>query len=390
MTGAWAGSSLRIERSEFCAHHIDSRGGCGQADAVTLEGMRDGTWVREQRLRAQGLGLPTDRTPTDAVRLLAAVQSQEPAHAFWSLALRSSATTEAEVRAAYDAGEFLRTHVLRPTWHFVAAEDVRWIFATTAGRVHQTNASQARRQGLGAADLDRGADVLAGALADGGALTRAELVPVLADAGLPTAQLDVVLLIMYAELEQVVVSGPMRGAAHTYALMDVRVPRGPADGADAVRLLRRHLAGHGPASVRDFARWSSLTLTTVRTALAEVRGELASVEVDGETYFFVPSEPRGTPPPVLLLPLFDELPLAYRELGFPTVPGHPHVPGADLFVGSVFAGDANLGTWRREVKARTVEVALDLAPGLPDDLRGLADAEARRLAAFLGRELDLR
>jgi hypothetical protein len=355
------------------------------------EAVPDATWVRGQRLLAQGLARPTDRSPTEAVRRLAAVQSQEPAHAFWSLALRSTATTEAEVRAAYDAGAFLRTHVLRPTWHFVAAEDVRWILATTAGRVHQTNASMERKRGLGPAELDRGARALADALAGGTVLTRAELVSVLAAAGLPTEQLDVVLLVMHAELEQVVVSGPMRGAAHTYALLDDRVPRSPADGADPARLLRRYLTGHGPASARDFARWSSLTLTTARAALSEIREELAAVEVAGETYVYVPPEHDGTPPPLLLLPLYDELPLAYRDLGHPQAPGHPHHPGTDRFVGSVFAGDANLGSWRREVKGTaTVEVALDLAPGVPDDLRAQAFAEAARLAGFLGRDLDLR
>lgn len=353
----------------------------------------DAASVREQRLRAQGLALPTNRTPTEAVRLLAAVQSQEPGHAFFSLALRSTATTELEVRAAYDAGEFLRTHVLRPTWHFVAAEDVRWLLATTAGRVHQTNSSMARKQGLGTADLDRGADALADALAGGTVLTRPEVVPVLAAAGLPTTQLDVVLLVMHAELEQVVVSGPMRGAAHTYALLDERVPTTPRDGPDPTRLLRRYLAGHGPASVRDLARWSSSTLTSVRAALAGLRDELgddlAAIEVAGQTYVHLPPERGGAAPPVLLLPLYDELPLAYRDLTYPSAPGHPHRPGADIFIGSVFAGDANVGTWRREVKARTVELVLDLAPGVPDDLRTRAAAEAQRLATFLGRDLAL-
>lgn len=349
--------------------------------------MDDAPWVRRQRLLAQGLGLGTDRSPTDAVQLLAAVQSQEAAHAFWSLGLRSRASTEAEVRAAYDAGAFVRTHVLRPTWHFVAAEDVRWMLATTAGRVHQTNASMCRRQGLDAATLDRGSATIADALAGRSVLTRAELVTALAAEGLPTTGLDVALLVMHAELEQVVVSGPMRDAAHTYVLLDGRVPRTGSDDADPARLLLRYLSGHGPASVRDFARWSSLTLGASRTALAAIRDELAAVEIDGETYLYVPPVQEGAAPPVLLLPLYDELPLAYRDLAFPKPDDHPHRPGTDLFVGSVFAGDANLGTWRREVKGRRLEVALDLAPSVPDDLRALAEEQARRLADFLDREL---
>lgn len=357
---------------------------------------RDAAWVRRQRLLAQGLGTPTARTPVDAVRRLTAVQSQEPGHAFWSLALRSTATTEAEVRAAYDAGAFVRTHVLRPTWHLLAAEDVRWVLATTADRVHRTNASMNRSLGLDPAALDRGAGALAAALADGRPRTRPELAAVLADAGLPSTGVALASLVMHAELEQVVVSGPMRDGAHTHVLLDGRVPRTPVDGPDPARLLRRYLLGHGPVSPRDFARWSSLTLTAARQALAtvlETHDDVRTVQVEGETYAHVEpagDEPPGTPPPVLLLPLYDELPLAYTGLAFPQVGGHPRPPGTDVFVGSVVAGDANLGTWRRQVRGRRVEVALDLGPEVPLALRDLARAEAGRLARFLGRDLDLR
>ncbi len=93
---------------------------------------------------------------------------------------------------------------------------------------------------------------------------------------------------------------------------------------------------------------------------------------------------------MLLLPLYDELPLAYTGLAFPRAGRHPSPPGTDVFVGSVVAGDVNLGTWRREVRGRRVEVALALAPGVDPHLRDLAGAQARRLAAFLDRDLDLR
>ena len=354
---------------------------------------RDADSVRVQRLLAQGLGAPAGRSPLDAVRLLLAVQSQELAHALWSLAMRSDAAAEDEVRRPLDSGELVRTHVLRPTWHLVAAEDVRWLLATTAGRVHQANASIYRAQGLDAATRERGAEALAAALADGTPRTRPELAAVLADAGLPSTGVALASLVMHAELEQVVVSGPARGAAQTHVLMDGRVPRGAHDSADPVRLLRRFLAGHGPAGVRDVARWSSLTLTVVRAALAGIRDELAEVEVAGETYFFVPGGsgvPTVAVPPVLLLPLYDELPLSYRDLVHPRPPDHPHQPGTDQFVGSVVAGGADLGTWRREVRGRVVEVALDLAPSTPEELRAGAEEQARRLAVFLGRELALR
>ena len=186
----------------------------------------------------------------------------------------------------------------------------------------------------------------------------------------------------------------MRGAAHTHALLDDRVPPTSADGPDPARLLHRYLAGHGPASVRDFARWSSLTLGATRAALARLAEELgdslAFLEVDGETFAHLPGEDLGTAPRVLLLPLYDELPLAYRDLPIPTAPDHPHPPGVDIFVGSVLADGVNVGTWRREVRGSSVEVAIRLAGGTPDDVQTLAHAQAVRLAAFLGRALERR
>ena len=139
------------------------------------------------------------------------------------------------VQAAFDAGRFVRTHVLRPTWHFVAAEDLRWMPAVTAPRVHQANAGRCRRQGLDQADLDRGAAVIADALA-GAELTRTELAERLGDAGLPTERLDVVLLIMNAELEPVVGqrSDARRRSTRTPSLDD-RVPAEPRTPADPTR-----------------------------------------------------------------------------------------------------------------------------------------------------------
>ena len=63
--------------------------------------------------------------------------------------------------------------------------------------------------------------------------------------------------------------------------------RSPSD--DARReLTRRFISGHGPASERDLARWSTLTLTQIRSALADLAGVLERVEVDGHELWFDP------------------------------------------------------------------------------------------------------
>ena len=222
-------------------------------------------------------------------------------------------------------------------------------------------------------------------------MARPEVAAVLAGAGLPAAQLDVVLLVMHAELEQVVVSGPMRGATHTYALLDDRVPTTAQDGADPVRLLRRYLAGHGPV---ERARLRPLVLAHPHHHARGARGAARRAGRGRGGGGDLPPPP-GRRTRARCRPCCSCR--SSTSCRWPTAtwpsrrrPGHPHPPDVDLRSGSVVAGDANVGTWRREVKGRAVEVALDLAPGVPDDLRERAWAEAGRLADFLGRDLGQR
>ena len=160
-------------------------------------------------------------------------------------------------------------------------------------------------------------------------------------------------LVMHAELEGLIVSGPMRGQQHTYALLAERLAGRPESTPDdpVAELWRRFVVGHGPTSVRDFARWSSLTLTAARAAAGRVADRLESATIGEEELWWDPAAPDAEPAAarevVRLLPLYDELPLSYPRLSFPLAAGHPHPPDADLRWGSVIAGLGNVGVWRR-------------------------------------------
>ena len=231
--------------------------------------------VLRRRLATQRLagdGLPG---ATDVVRLLGCAQSQEYAHALWSLGMRTSGAMAADVQAEFDRGTFLRTHILRPTWHFVAAEDIRWILRVTTPRVQRLNQGIYRQEGLDTATLERGAALITEELRGGRYRTRAELAGVLADGGLASQRLHLAYIVMNAELEGLICSGPIRGAQQTYALLDERAPRSSAASAktaDAAELAYRFFVGHGPASVQDLARWSSLTTGQCREAVDAVEG----------------------------------------------------------------------------------------------------------------------
>lgn len=170
------------------------------------------------------------------------------------------------------------------------------------------------------------------------------------------------------------------------------MPPGPTYEADEAlaELAFRFFAGHGPASLKDFTRWSSLTVADARIAIAAAAGDrLDSLEVDGATLWFDPLAPKSrmAASSAYLLPLYDEVLLTYPQLNFPVAPGHPHPPDMDLFIGSVIVGERNVGTWRRATIGRRLTIETDLAPGLEEDHRAAVTSAVDRLAVFLGHQL---
>jgi hypothetical protein len=335
--------------------------------------------IATARLRNQHLTRPRAGRPEEVVAWLGAVQAQEYPHAKWGLAQRlRSANTDADIERACDDGRILRTHVLRPTWHFVAAEDLAWMLALTAPRLLRTTALYNKRNGLDERALTRALSLFERSLRDGRHLTRAELRPLLAHAGIPTATMQLWLLTLHAELHGVICSGPRRGRHATYALIGERAPKPRRlDGDEAIaELTHRYFRSHGPATIRDFVWWSGVATSAARRGLDIVKAR--STVGDGLTYWTTGAERASTAgPAVYLLPIYDEYVVAYRDRM-----AVPHGPasidsakmGSVTFQHALVCDGAIAGTWRT-VKQRD-RLALQVTP-----LRPLRGAERRGLAA---------
>ncbi len=358
---------------------------------------RDLAWVLRRRLATQRLAGAPDATAAASVRRLVCVQAQDAPLAAWSLALRSRRATRADVDAEQASGAFVRTHILRATWHLVAAEDLRWVLHVTSPKVIQASAGRHRQLGLTAAVVDRAHARLGDLLADGAALPRAALAPELTDAAHPLAGQRAGHLLMLAELEGIVCSGPPDGATHTYTLVDRAIAPAAADRPDrdegVRRLVHRFFQGHGPATDRDLARWCTLTLTEIRAALDELGGVLECVDVDGERMWFDPAE-RGSArsrPEAYLLSTFDEAALTYARHGFPR--GDPATDRSRMIAeaggGIVVVGLTDVGVFRRTVGTKAVDVTVRLDRPLAPDARDAVREAADRLAAFTQRPLRL-
>jgi hypothetical protein len=335
----------------------------------------------------------------DVVDLLCAVQCQERDHALWSLGMRVDGATLASTGQELSDGEILRTHILRPTWHFVLPQDLRWMLAVTSPRVEAKMAGRHRQLGLGVpAELDAAVERVAALLVGRNALTRAEIGAALVSSGdpiRPGEQLGHVLMV--AELRGLIVSGPTKGAHHSYVLVDEVVPPAPAVDPDEglARLVARFMRGHGPASDRDFARWSSSTLGATRSALESLGDRLESVEVDGSTLWFDPEvvvEPDRSRPVTFLLPTYDEVVLSYPDVNHQQVADHPHrTPNGtpNPFAAVIIHRGRDIGTWKRTVERTRVAVEIQLAPSVDDAGRAAVTQAAQRLASFVDRDLAL-
>ena len=327
--------------------------------------------IAAQRLRNQRLTLAGFRRAADVVGWFGAMQAQEYEPAKWALGLRMrEGTLAAEIERAFEQGEILRTHVMRPTWHFVTPADIRWLTELTAPRVRRMMAVYHRRLELDTRIFVRSTALIEKALGDGATLTRTELGERLRSAGLMFTGERLGHLAMYAELEGVICSGPRRGKKFTYALVAQRAPGAPRFSRDEslATLARRYFSSHGPATIRDFVWWSGLTTADARRGLEMIN---AHREDGGDTtYWTVGSPPRGATRDHLahLLPVYDEYLVAYRDRhavphGPSTIARGSSASPSVTFQHALIIGGQVAGTWRRMQKSKTM--AVDVVPVRP-------------------------
>jgi hypothetical protein len=244
--------------------------------------------IATRRLHSQRLaGDPLDGA-AEVVGWLGAVQSQDYPAAAWALGQRARDVTAAGVHQLFDAGAILRTHLLRPTWHLVLPADIRWLLALTGPRIRAGIAGRLRRLEIDGAVITRAETAFTSVLAGGRQLTRVELAEVLRAAGIAPDGQRLPHLILAAELDALVVSGPRRGREFTYMLLDERVPaRRRADREEGLsRLAERYFRSRGPAQLQDFAWWAGVTLADTRAGVAGAGSSLASEVIGGTRYWF--------------------------------------------------------------------------------------------------------
>lgn len=312
--------------------------------------------VREivgMRLASHRFGDPDLKTPAEVVSFMGAMQAQDFGMARWAVGIRMAECTMEAVQQAFDRGDFLRTHVLRPTWHLIPAADIQWMLALTAPKIKSSMRARDRDLELTEELYARTNELIIQALEGGSHLTREELGVSLQASGIPLDPARLNHIVMRAELDAVICSGAMRGSKHTYALLVNRAPQALILDKDEalMRLAMSYFRSHNPATAADFAWWSGLPAGDVRAAIGAVGENLSQKVVDGKQYLFWcgPALPVPDENIVHLLPAFDEYIIAYRdrEAVLPSLNHHRAVSSNGVFRPVIIRGGRVVGIWRK-------------------------------------------
>jgi hypothetical protein len=348
------------------------------------------------RLRNQHVALARQKTAQGVVAWMGAMQAQDYLMAQWAVGIRLPGSTSETILAALDKGEILRTHLLRPTWHLVSAGDIHWMLALTAPHVRAGMRSRHKDLGLTDALIAKSTRIMEKMLRDGRFRIREELVAALRKAKISPDDNRAAHLLMLAELEGVICSGPAAGGKQTYALLRERVPvRSAMTREEALATLaRRYFLSHGPATLQDFVWWSGLPVLDARRALELIQSDVGSRTVDAKVYW---SDHASHPPAagehaVHVLPAYDELLISYTDRGasIASKDNRKAVSTNGIFRPVVVVDGRVAGIWRRTTKGENVMVEVDLFGRAGERVKKLIVDGFLRYGQFLGKQVHTR
>jgi hypothetical protein len=359
------------------------------------------TEILQYRLHNQQLIDPRFQKPAEIVEWLVAMQAQEYAMAKWAIGLRLPQAKDDQIEKAFNKGEILRTHLMRPTWHFVAPKDIRWMLALTAPRVHAINAYWYRKLELDKKAMSRILRVITKSL-QGNQLTRQELTDELSRAKITGDGIRIGYMLMYAELEAIICSGPRKGKQFTYALMDERVA------ADQKKfkheealaaLCSQYFISRAPATVQDFVTWSGLTVKDAKAGIEMIGNDVRKESYEGKAYFFSEKSSKIKSKvafPTFLMPDYDEYGMSYKDRSalFLSDDDATFIKGGtqrdnNIVYNRMLIIDGQIaGTWKRSIEKNKIEV--EVVPFAPlRKIKQEAVAKAiKRFQAFVGKSAD--
>ena len=316
------------------------------------------------RLKNQQLTASICQTPKQLVEWMGAIQAQDFNHAKWAIGIRLPHLTDEQIETSFNKGEFLRTHLMRPTWHFVSADDIYWMLELTSPQIKAVLNSRHRELGITELLVNKSYLAIEEALKnhEHQSMTREELLIALGRAGIPTDIHRASHFILRAEIDGIICSGPLKGKKQTYSLLSKRVPKKITLTIEEAlaKLARRYFSSHGPATVADFIWWSGLPASSARNAIDSIKADLNSFKIASDTYWLSESSSKGQKPKdsVYLLPAFDEFLISYKNRSASiTLDNHKKAISSNgIFRPVVLVNGQISGLWKKNIKKDSIVI----------------------------------
>ncbi|MDR0542279.1 MAG: winged helix DNA-binding domain-containing protein [Dysgonamonadaceae bacterium] len=305
------------------------------------------------RLASHQLSGTHHQTPEEVVAWMGAVQAQDYHAAEMAISIRLPNSIDKNVENAFNQGKILRTHVLRPTWHFVTPENIRWMLSLSAARIISSSLSRDRELEITEALYSQTNRIIQKSLEGGRHLTREAVGKELEKHKIIVNSARLVHFLMRTEVEGIVCSGALQGKDRTYALLDERAPAVPPLHKEEAlaKLAQLYFQSHCPATLQDFAWWSGLSPTEARQGLESLKSGWITEKIDSQIYWIREDYQNisHTGNFCCLLPAFDEYIIAYKDRSPVLLSEHHNkaVSSNGVFRAVIIANGQVVGLWKK-------------------------------------------
>lgn len=342
------------------------------------------------RLMNQSIANSTFSDPADVVKSLGAVQAQDYGQALWAIGSRTHDTTVKGVVQAIESGSILRTWPMRGTIHFVPAEDAKWMISLVSERTLRSARTRHARLDLGEKEFHKAEGLFRQELAGGRRLSRPVLIQLLEDAGISTRNQRGYHILWTLSLTGVLCIGPMEGKQQTYALLDEWAPNGRNLSREEGlgELTYRYFTSHGPATLVDFATWSSQPLRDANIGLEIAKTKLVSKVIEGTEYWMrrdLPVIESQAVRDTYLLAGFEEYLLGYKDRSAVLAAGGEPAAINGIFFPIIVVDGQVKGVWKRVIRRKNIAVSFrPFQKELTPEAMYRARLKARAYGEFMG------
>jgi hypothetical protein len=351
--------------------------------------------ISNTRLISQKILASEFKTANEVVSWMGAIQAQDFSMAKWAIGIRLSDPAEKLIESSINKGEILRIHALRPTWHFISADDIYWMLQLTSSKIKSSLRSRHKQLELTESVIAKTNTIIEKALSNGLSLTRDELAVEINKARIRTDANRLSHILVRSELDGLVCSGPMKENKLTYSLLYERVPhkKDLTREESLAELAIRYFKSRCPATLKDFIWWSNLSVSDGQKAIDSVKSDFF-VETIGSIKYWLPNSFSAAVvenTSVHLLPAFDEFLISYkdRNCSLSLINNRKTVSDNGIFHPSVVVNGQVAGIWKRTIKKNKVIVAVDFFQPPDESTIGMIGKRVSAFGKYLDKETEV-